>query len=121
MNDEKTRFSINFKILFHHACFADCSDCESEAYYGVRDAEEAYNSSDLDDCQDYARKAYRHFSFAESYAQDCYCDVAGSEAYDAYRDAKKAYNAFDLYDCQDYVRKAIRHGRDAESEASYCD
>ena len=40
-------------------------------YDGYRDARRAYNSSDLDDCQYYARKAYRHASYAESEASSC--------------------------------------------------
>ena len=97
------------------------ADCESEAYDGVRDSKKAYNSSDLDSCQFYARRAYRHFSYAESYASDCDCDDAKSEAYDAYRDAKRAYNSSDLDSCQSYARRARRHGQNTESSASYCD
>ena len=48
---------------------ADCSSAESEAYDGYRDAKRAYNSDDLDTCQTYSRKAYRHFSYAESEAK----------------------------------------------------
>ena len=109
------------QILFCSAAFADCYDSESEAYDGVRDSKRAFNSSDLDNCQYYARKAYRHFSYAESYAQDCDCYDAESDSYDAYRDAKRAYNSSDLDSCQSYARKARRHGQDAESSASYCD
>ena len=109
------------QTLFISSAFADCDDCESEAYDGIRDAKRAYNSSDLDDCQYYAKKAYRHFSNAESYASDCNCDDAESEAWDAYRDAKRAYNSSDLNSCQSYAQKAKRHGDDTESYASDCD
>ena len=100
--------------------FANCYDAESEAYDGYRDARKARNSSDLDSCQYYARKAYRHFSDAESNASSCDCYSAESEAYDGYRDARRAYNSSDLDDCQYYARKAYRHASYAESEASYC-
>ena len=109
------------QVLFISNAFADCDDCESEAYDGVRDSKRAYNSSDLDSCQSYAKKARRHFSYAESYASDCDCDDAESEAYEAYRDAKRAHNSSDLDSCQSYAKKARRHGRNAESFASYCD
>ena len=59
------------QVLFVSTAFADCDDCESEAYDGVRDSKRAYNSSDLDRCQSYARKARRHGQNAESYASDC--------------------------------------------------
>ena len=109
------------QVLFICTAFANCDDCESEAYDGVRDSKRAYNSSDLDSCQSDARKAYRHFSYAESYASDCECSDAEFYAYDAERDAKRAYNSSDLDSCQSYARKAMRHGQDAESSASYCD
>ena len=66
-----------FKRLFLLLIFittnviADCSDAESEAYDGYRDAKRAYNSSDLDSCQEYARKAYKHGSYAEDEAGSC--------------------------------------------------
>ena len=50
---------------------ADCYNCESEAYDGYRDSKRAYYSSDLDDCQYYARKAMRHASYTEDYARGC--------------------------------------------------
>ena len=50
---------------------SDCSNAQSEAYDGYRDAKKAYRSSDLDRCQRYARKAYRHASYAESEASYC--------------------------------------------------
>ena len=59
------------QVLFVSTAFADCDDCESEAYDGVRDSKRAYNSSDLDRCQSYARKARRHGQNAESYASNC--------------------------------------------------
>ena len=60
------------QILFISNAFADCNDSESEAYDGVRDSKRAYNSSDLDNCKSYARKARRHGQNAESSAS--YCD-----------------------------------------------
>ena len=101
--------------------FANCYDAESEAYDAFRDAKRAYNSSDLDNCQYYARKAYRHFSDVESYASNCGCDGAESEAYDGYRDAKRAYYSSDLDNCQYYARKAMRHASYTEDYASGCD
>ena len=50
---------------------ADCSSAESEAYDGYRDAKRAYNSDDLESCQLFARKAYRHGSYAEGEASSC--------------------------------------------------
>ncbi len=100
---------------------ADCYNCESEAYDGYRDAKRAYYSSDLDNCQYYARKAYKHLSWAESYAADCNCYDAESEAYDGYRDAKRAYYSSDLDDCQYYARKAMRHASYTEDYARGCD
>ena len=50
---------------------SSCSDAESEAYDGYRDAKKAYGSSDLSSCQRYARKAYRHASYAEEAASGC--------------------------------------------------
>ena len=58
-------------FIYSTNVFADCSDAESEAYDGYRDAKRAYNSDDLDNCQYYARKAYRHGSYAESEASSC--------------------------------------------------
>ncbi len=43
-----------------------CPNAESEAYFGYKDAKKAYRSSDLSRCQRYAKKAYRHLSYAES-------------------------------------------------------
>ena len=54
-----------------HGAWADCSASESEAYDAYRDAKRAYNSSDLSDCQYYARKAKKHASWAEDYARSC--------------------------------------------------
>ena len=118
---KKSALVVILQVLLFSTASADCSDCASEAYDGVRDAKKAYRSADLDSCQSYARKAYKHFSYAESYAADCACDDAESEAYDAYRDAKKAYRSSDLDSCHSYAKKARRHGEDAESYASYCD
>tara|TARA_B100001964_G_scaffold190443_1_gene212468 strand:- start:45 stop:263 length:219 start_codon:yes stop_codon:yes gene_type:complete len=50
---------------------SDCSSCASEAWDGYRDAKKAYRSSDLNDCQYYAKKAYRHASWTEDYANGC--------------------------------------------------
>ena len=63
--------SVVFILLFIGNVSADCYDCESEAYDGYRDAKRAYYSSDLDDCQYYARKAMRHASYTEDYARGC--------------------------------------------------
>ena len=48
-----------------------CSNAESEAYDGYRDARKAYRASSLSRCKRYAKKAYRHLSYAESEADDC--------------------------------------------------
>jgi hypothetical protein len=117
---KKFSFIMILQVLFFSTASADCSDCESEAYDGIRDSKKAYKSSDLDSCQSYSRKAYKHFSNAESYAGNCGCDDAESAADDAYRDAKKAYRSSDLDSCQFYAKKAKRHGEDTESYASYC-
>ena len=101
--------------------FAACSGAESEAYDGYRDAKKAYRSSNLDSCQRYAKKAYRHLSYAESEASSCGCSNTESEAYDGYRDAKKAYRSSELDSCQRYAKKAYRHASDVESYASSCD
>ena len=58
-------------FLYSGVAFADCSSAASEAYDGYRDAKRAYNSDDLDSCQFYARKAYKHFSYAEDEAISC--------------------------------------------------
>ena len=60
------------QILFISTAFAGCAGCESEAYDGVWDSKRAYNSSNLDSYQFYARKAERHGQDAESSAS--YCD-----------------------------------------------
>jgi len=99
---------------------SSCSDAESEAYDGYRDAKRAYRSSDLISCQRYARKAYRHLSYAESGASSCSCSDAESDAYYGYRDAKRAYRSSDLSSCQRYARKAYRHASYAEEAASGC-
>ena len=54
-----------------HGAWAACSACESEAYDAYRDAKRAYNSSDLSDCQYYARKARRHASYTQDAAMSC--------------------------------------------------
>ena len=107
-------------VFISVSAFADCGSAASEGYDGYRDAKKAYRSDDLDSCQSYARRAYRHFSYAESEASSCNCSDAESEAYDAYRDAKKAYRADDLDSCQLYARRAYRHGSDVESFANSC-
>ena len=61
-----------FVLFFSYPVMANCYDCESEAYNAYKDAKRAYRSSDLDSCQNYARKAYRHASYTEDYAR--YCD-----------------------------------------------
>ena len=100
---------------------SDCSSCASEAWDGSRDAMRAYRSSELNDCQYYAKKAYRHLSYAESYASDCNCSEAESEAWDGYRDAKRAYRSSELNDCQYYAKKAYRHASWTEDYANGCD
>ena len=111
---------IVLSFLVSSPVWADCDNAASEGYNGYRDAKKAYRADDLDSCQRYARKAYRHFSYAESEASSCSCSDAESEAYDAYRDAKRAYRADDLDSCQTYARKAYRHGSDIESYANSC-
>ena len=112
--------SIVLIVFLSVPALADCSSATSEGYDGYRDAKKAYRSGDLDSCQRYARKAYRHFSYAESEASSCNCSDAESEAYDAYRDAKKAYRSGDLDSCRRYAKKAYRHGSDVESYANSC-
>ena len=51
--------------------FADCSDAEYYASDAYSDARRAYNSSDLDDCQSYARRAKSSASDAEYAASSC--------------------------------------------------
>ena len=110
-----------FTLSIFINALADCYDCESEASDAYSDSRKAYYwSSDIDECQWYARKAMRHFSDAESYASDCNCYDAEAEAYDGYRDAKMAYWSSDLEDCQWYARKAMRHASEVESYANYC-
>ena len=113
--------AVCFFLSLSTQSMADCYGAASEGYDAYRDAKKAYRSNDLASCQRYARKAYRHFSYAESEASSCSCSSAESEAYDGYRDAKKAYRANDLSSCQIYARKAYRHGSDVESYANYCD
>ena len=114
-------FTLFFStVIFASSSFADCSNCASEAYDGYRDAKRAYRSSDLSSCQRYAKKAYRHLSYAEDEASSCGCSAAESEAYDGYRDAKKAYRSSDLSNCQRYAKKAYRHASYAEDEANSC-
>ena len=69
-------FKIIWMVVFSlsvisSSAFAGCSGAESEAHDGYRDAKKAYRSSDLDSCQWYAKKAYRHASDVESYASSC--------------------------------------------------
>ena len=99
----------------------DCSGCMSEAYDAYKDARKAYRANNLNDCQRYAKKAYRHLSYAESEANYCGCSNAEYEAYDGYRDAKKAYRAKNLKDCQRYAKKAYRHASYTEDYAGSCD
>ena len=107
-------------LFFSYPLLADCYYCESEAYDAYRDAKRAYRSNDLDSCQRYAKKAYRHFSDAEYYASSCNCSEAEYEAYDGYRDAKRAYRSNDLDSCQRYAKKAYRHASYTQDYASYC-
>ena len=51
--------------------FADCNYAEYEAYDAYRDAKKAYRASSLSSCKSYARKAYRHASYAEDEARSC--------------------------------------------------
>ena len=99
---------------------ADCNDCKSEANNGYKDSKKAYYSSDLYNCQYYARKAYKHLSLAKSYASDCDCYKAKSEAYDGYKDAKRAYYSSYLQNCQYYSRKAMKHASSTEGYAKVC-
>ena len=100
--------------------YASCVNAASEGYDGYRDARKAYRAGDLSRCKRYARKAYKHFSYAESEASSCRCSNVGLEAYDAYRDAKKAYRSGDLDNCKRYSKQAYRHGSSLESYASSC-
>ena len=68
---KKFTLIIFLKIVFISNAFADCDGSESEAYDGIRDSKRAYNSSDLDSCQSYAKRARRHGQEAESYASSC--------------------------------------------------
>ncbi len=112
--------AITFSMMFSSISFADCSNCASEAYDGYRDAKKAYRSGDLSGCQRYAKKAYRHLSYAADEANNCGCSDAESEAYSGYRDAKKAYRSGDLSGCQRYAKKAYRHASYAEDAANSC-
>ena len=60
-------------LLFTTSSYSDsdCSSCADEAWDAGRDAKRAYYSSDLDSCQYYARKAKRHASWTEDYANGC--------------------------------------------------
>ena len=51
--------------------FASCYYAESEAYDAYRDAKKAYRASSLSSCKSYARKAYKHASYAESESGSC--------------------------------------------------
>ena len=64
-------YTIILSFLFSSSVFADCSDAESEAYDAYRNAKKAYNSSNLAECQSYARRAKRDASYAESEASSC--------------------------------------------------
>tara|TARA_B100000989_G_scaffold199314_1_gene150651 strand:+ start:830 stop:1195 length:366 start_codon:yes stop_codon:yes gene_type:complete len=107
-------------ILSNNSYAGDCSGCVSESYDAYRDARKAYRASNLSDCQKYAKRAYRHLSYAESEASDCGCSNAEYEAYDGYRDARRAYKANSLSDCKRYAKKAYRHASYAEDYASSC-
>ena len=61
-------FSI---FILSGTSFADCYYAKSEAYDAYRDARKAYRASSLSSCKSYARKAYRHASYAESEASYC--------------------------------------------------
>ena len=62
---------IILSLLFSSSVFADCSDAEYYASDAYSDARRAYNSSDLDDCQSYARRAKSSASDAEYAASSC--------------------------------------------------
>ena len=70
-SDEIFLLTLIFPVFYSGAVLADCSNSVSEADDGYRDAKRAYNSDDLDSCQSYARKAYRHGSYAEDEANSC--------------------------------------------------
>ena len=118
----KTFFGIViFSLILTIPSYAgDCSGCISEAYDAYRDARKAYRANNLSDCQRYAKKAYRHLSYAESEASYCGCSNAEYEAYDGYRDAKRAYRSNNLGDCQRYAKKAYRHASYTEDYAGSC-
>ena len=63
--------SIVLIVFLSVPALADCSPAASEEYDGYRDAKKAYRSDDLDSCQRYAKKAYKHGSDVESYANSC--------------------------------------------------
>ena len=63
--------SIVLIVFLSVPALADCSPAASEGYDGYRDAKKAYRSDDLDSCQRYAKKAYKHGSDVESYANSC--------------------------------------------------
>ncbi len=55
----------------YYASSCSCYNAESEANSGIRDAKKAYRSSELSRCKRYAKKAYRHASYAESESSSC--------------------------------------------------
>jgi hypothetical protein len=97
-----------------------CSDATSSLEDGLKYAKKAYDADNLEELHDYARKAMKSASDAESYASDCKCNDAENAASDAAKYAKKAYNEDDFSDAQSYIKKARGYCDDALSAANDC-
>lgn len=98
----------------------NCSDAERYADDAATYANRAYNSSELDDAQGYARQAKNAADDAKRAADNCDCDDARRYASNAYDYANRAYNASDLDDAKNYARQAKGEAESAKREADDC-
>jgi hypothetical protein len=80
----------------------------------------AARASDLEEGQDYARKAHNALDDAEMAATDCGCDVAAVDFGDASSKAKRARDADDAEEFVDELNGAIRGYNSAISQLPSC-
>lgn len=106
-------------LLSANMAYADISDVESYANECYSFLRRAYSERDLDDAQDYARKAMYAAQSAASEAEDLGLDDAAGSFEDAYNYARRARNENNIDGLQTLVRRAMRSCEEGQSELRY--
>ncbi|SHE46202.1 hypothetical protein [Pedobacter caeni] len=84
-------------------------------------ARKAYlNATDVENANDYLKKAMSYFEDAESDANEVDCDDAQSSAADGYSYAKKGYNETDPGEIERYAKKAMNEAEEGKNSMEEC-